>query len=160
MPAVTNILDEIQDRLYNIKEMDGYYTSVKSIKRAMLKPFDPYDLPAINLWATGVSNNPISYKVDERTLYLFIEYHSKTRERPFIDVAEELVSDVVTAINRSTTAPAKDDTESINLGGMVKSCLMNEYNYEISEGQTPYCGVLISFSIVYNCKTNNMEDFL
>ena len=160
MPAVTNILDEIENRLANISEMNGYYTSVMKIQRAMLKPFDAYDLPAINLWATGVSNNQIGYKVDERTIFTFIEYHSKTRERPFIDVSEELVSDVVTAINRSTTKPAKDDTESYNLGGIVKSCIMNEYNYEISEGQTPYCGVLISFSIVYNCKTNNMEDYL
>jgi len=160
MPAVTNILDEIQNRLENISEMNGYYTFVKSIKRSMMTPFTPYDLPAINLWATGVLNNQISYKIDERTINLFIEYHSKTREEPFIDVAEKLVSDVVTAINRSTTNPAKDDTESFNLGGIVKSCLMNEYNYEIIEGQTPYCGVLISFSIVYNCKTNNMEDYL
>ncbi len=112
-PAVTAILDEVEARMGNITIANGYNFTQQQIQRAMLTPWRGIDLPGINIWATGTISERKSYDTDEREIALFIEMHELTRDDPFIDVAEKLVADGVTALNRRTNATpgiSKSDT--------------------------------------------------
>ncbi len=102
--AVTAILDEVEDRMGNITTANGYNYTLKRIDRAMLKPWRGIDLPAVNIWATNVSNEKDAYGMDRREIQLFIELHTLTRDENFIDVAEKLAADGVTALNRRANA--------------------------------------------------------
>jgi len=99
-PSVLNILDEIDLRLNLITTGNGYWFTAKKVTRAQLTPFKGYDLPAINYWTTTNFNTKDAYDTDERELRLFVEMHNLTRDDPFIDVAEKMAADVVTALNR------------------------------------------------------------
>ena len=98
--SVMRMLDEIDGRLGNITEGNGYWYTLKKKARGKLKVFESHDLPSANYWATGVGNETAEYFDDKRTLPLFIELHSMTMDYPFIDVAEKLASDGLTAITR------------------------------------------------------------
>lgn len=105
-PAILELLDIVEARLGNITTANGYNYTVKTVERARMTPFKGYDLPAINYWGTSVANTKDAYNNDERELRLFVEMHTTTRDGPFIDVAERLVTDGVTALNRAATAIA------------------------------------------------------
>lgn len=156
--AVNSILDLIEARFELISESNEYNTTVKKIERAKLTPFKSHDLPALNYWPVNVGNER-QYGTDSRFFKLMVEYHSKTRERPFSDVAGELAADVVTAINRSTSDPKVSDDQSLDLGGLVSDVVFDGYDYEIGEGQAPWCGVLVQFTIKYSTSINDMESF-
>jgi hypothetical protein len=158
--AITTILDEVSARLGNITTENEYNVTVKpsSIARGKLTPFKGHDLPAINFWPSGVSNSR-NYGKDIRELSLFVEIHSKTRDDPFSTIAEKLAADVVVALNRSTSAPKVSDDESIDLGGTVSDLVFNGFDYEIGEGQTPWCGALVRFSVIYAADINNMSTY-
>lgn len=157
--AVNSILDLVDARLKLISTVNGYNTTVKKVDRARMTPWKGYDLPAINYWSTGVSNVRNSYGGDERSISLFVEYHDKTNDDPFVDVAGGLAADVVTALNRAVLAPKVSDVLSLCLGGAVSDVIFDGYDYEIGEGQAPFCGVLVKFTIKYNTSTNNMVSF-
>lgn len=157
-PAVSAILDEIEARLKNISIANGYFTTALTVERARLSVFNGYDLPAITYWPTSVSLER-QYGEEERTLALYIEYHASTLDRPFPDVADELAADVVTALERATTAPKVSDAESIDLGGTVSDLVFEGYEYEIGKGQTPWCGALIQISIKYRAGRSDMFSY-
>ena len=157
--AVTTILDEISARLGNITTDNGYNVTVKKIARGKLTPFNGYDLPAVNFWPSTLSNSR-NYGKDIRELFLFVEIHDKTRDDPFSTVVEKLASDVVVALNRSTTAPEVSDVDSIDLGGVVSDLVFDGYDYEIGEGQAPWCGALVRFSVIYATDINDMSKFI
>ncbi len=150
-PAPTQILDEVELRLANITIANGYYTTVKKIQRARLIPFKGYDLPCINYWGTALENERNVYDDDNRELSLFVEYHDLTRDDPFIDVANKLAADVVVALNRSDSSPKVSDDPDYELGETVSDLVFNGYDYEIGEGQAPWCGALVRFTIKYTC---------
>jgi len=75
-------------------------------------------------------------------------------------VAEKLAADVVVALNRSTSAPKVSDVESVDLGGTVSDVVFNGFDYEIGEGQTPWCGALVGFSVIYTTDLNNMSTYI
>lgn len=156
--ATNSILDLVDARLKLITKTNEYNTTVKKIERAKLTPFKGYDLPAASYWLTGMDSSR-EYGGEERSIKLMIEYHSKTKDKPFVDVAGELAADIVTALNRATTAPKVSDAESIDLGGLVSDLIFDRYDYEIGEGQAPWCGVLVQFIIKYNTGINDMESF-
>ena len=158
-PAPTQILDIVDTRLANITITNGYYTTVKKIERARLKPFNGYDLPGINYWCTSLDNERTVYDDDNRGLNLYVEYHSLTRDDPFMDVADKLAADVVTSLNRADDAPKVSDDPSYDLGEAVTDLIFNGYDYEIGEGQNPWVGVLVRFAIKYQCAPYVMDDF-
>jgi len=150
-PAPTQILDEIATRLANISVKNGYYTKVKKIERARLEPFKGYDLPCINYWCTSLDNERSVYDDDNRSLNLYIEIHDLTRDDPFMDVADKLAADVVTALNRADGSPKVSDDADYELGETVSDLVFSGYEYEIGQGQKPWVGALVRFTIKYRC---------
>lgn len=158
-PAVTAILDEVEARMGNIATANGYNFTQKQIQRASLTPWRGIDLPAINIWATGTINERNAYGGDEREIALFIEMHELTRDEPFIDIAEKLAADGVTAINRATGAPAVSDDPSYDLGNTVMDVILFGYDYIIGEGGEPFCGVLLKFGVKYLTESMDMTNY-
>lgn len=157
--ALNLLLDEIGVRLAVITVANEYNYTVKKVDRARLEPFKGYDLPAINFWCTGVENARNSYNDDVRSISLYIEMHSKTRDEPFIDIANKLAADVVTALNRATTAPKVSDSPSYELGGIISDFFFNGYDYEIGQGEKPWCGCLVKFTMVYQTDPYDMASY-
>jgi len=155
-PAVTTILNLVAARMALITTTNEYNYTITNIKRASLKPWKSEDLPAINYWSTGLGNVKNAYQDDERSIPLFIEAHTKTHDENFLDVASKLASDIVTAINRAAASPKVSDDESFDLGGAVSDLLFDGYDHEIGEGQEPWCGVLVRFTIKYKTSIFNM----
>jgi len=160
--AHDQIMAEIKLRLRNISARNGYFNSVKSLKRAMLTPFKGYDLPAVNFWSTGMLNaDEGKYKKDDRNLTVMIEMHTKTWEpgAPFDSVAAKMAADIVTAINRSPNAPKVSDDLSPKLGGIVLQCKFDRYDNTIGEGQSPWVGVLVTFLVRFLADNHDMFNF-
>jgi len=158
-PATTTILDEIEARLDNITTANGHNYTVKKVERAKLEPFNGYDLPAINYWCTSLSNERTVYNDDNRNLELFIEVHSLTRDEPFIDVVDKLAADVITALNRKTTAAKVSDDPNYELDSTISDLIFKGYDYEIGQGEKPWCGVLIRFTIAYQTGPYDMTTY-
>lgn len=158
-PAATTILAEIVARMGNIKTTNGYNTTVKKIELGRLEPFVGYDLPAINVWPTNMLNTPMAYDQEQRSISVMIEIHDLTRDDPFSTVAERLAADVVTAINRKTTLPAVSDVKSPNLHETVTDLVFDGYDYQIGNGQKPFCGALVRFTVKYITDKNNMTTY-
>ena len=158
-PATTTILDEIEARLKKITTANEYKYTVKKVERAKLEPFKGYDLPAINYWTTSLSNERGVYNDDNRNLELFIEAHSLTRDKPFIDIVDMLAADIITALNRTTTAPKVSDDPNYDLNETLSDLIFKGYDYQIGQGEKPWCGVLIRFTIAYQTDPNNMTTY-
>lgn len=156
--AVNSILDIIEARLKLISTENEYFTTVKKVTRSGLKAFVGYDLPALNYWPGRVSNERL-YGHDNRSFPLYVEYYWKTLDRPFSDVCGELASDVITALNRSLTAPKVSDDQSLDLGGLVSDFMFDSYDYQIGTGQDPWCGILMNFTVKYTTEINDMTSF-
>lgn len=152
------IMDVVEARLANITTANGYYTDVGKIKRAGLTAFKPGDLPAINLWA-GPDNivDQVSkgHGWQERQLDLFVEYHDKTRDRPFSNVVYELGMDIVISVMRSVASPTVADNPDISLGGIVTTIKPITMLPELGEGQAPWCGCLVTFAVFYKVEIGN-----
>ena len=158
-PATTTILDKIEARLKKITTSNEYNYTVKKVERAKLEPFKGYDLPAINYWTTSLSNERSVYNDDNRHLELFIEAHNLTRDEPFVDVVDKMAADIVTVLNRKTTAPKVSDDSNYDLDETVSDLIFKGYDYEIGQGEKPWCGVLIRFTIAYQTDPNNMTTY-
>ena len=158
-PAVTAILDLIATRLALITTTNEYNYTITKIERARLEPFISDDLPAINYWSTGLENTRDDYGDDQRAIPFYVEAHTKTHDEVFIDVASKLAADIVTAINRTTAAPKVSDAINTDLNGVVSDLILNGYDHEIGKGQSPGCGVLLSFTIKYNTPVFNMTTY-
>jgi len=143
-------------RMANITTANGYSCNVIKAEKARLKPFKSYDLPAVNIWCSRSQNTASEYNVDSRSLPIFVEIHDMTREEPFIDVAAKLAADVVTALSRKTTAPKVSDTPDLYLKELVEDLDYDGYDYEIGEGQAPWCAALVQMTARYTTDKNNM----
>lgn len=157
--AVNTILTEIGARLGNITTANGYNYTFKKIEEARLEPFVGYDLPAANYWLTNVSNERTVYNDDNRNVELVIEAFSMTRDEAFTRVVSKLAADVVTALTRSTSAPAVTDTANYNLNETVSDFIFEGYDYEIGEGQKPWCAAMLRFSIKYQTDPFEMQTY-
>jgi len=149
VPVQTKILHAIGDRLSNIKEDNGYYTTAIVIDRARLKPFSGDDIPAINYWAGSDNLVASGGNWEEREVEVAVEYHAKTYDRPFSDVAMELASDINIAVNRSVEHPSVSDNPSRRLGNLISGLNVTSIVPAIGEGASPYCGALVTFVCKY-----------
>ncbi|RLI66162.1 MAG: hypothetical protein DRO88_02530 [Promethearchaeia archaeon] len=155
-PLVTVFLDEIEARLKNITTDNGYFFTVKKVSRARLKPFSGHDLPAVNFWPVNVESSQSEYGMDNRNLNIVVEIHTKTHDEPFTDTVDKLVSDVVIALDRNTSSPATTDPADSDLGGLIENFIFTGYDYQIGEGQKPYCAGIINFSAQFITESNQM----
>jgi hypothetical protein len=149
IPIRTQILNEIGARLALMDIAAGYFTTVNKIDRARLEPFNGYDLPALNYWADIDTRIESGGGYEEREFRVLIEYHDKTRDRPFCDVSDELAADVEIALYRSPAAGTVADNPSHALGGLVTGLFVDATQPEIGAGQTPFLGVILNLSITY-----------
>lgn len=155
-PLNKTYFDAIEARLANITIANGYTNTAGKIARARLKPFKGYDLPAYNIWATNLGNSINEYQLDSRSLPVFIEVHTKTNDEPFIDVCDILAQDLVIGLNRSIANPAVADDESPDLGGIVDDFIFLGYEYQVGEGQNPFCAILAQFEVKYTVNQNTI----
>jgi hypothetical protein len=155
-PINKTYLDKIDARLKLITTTNEYANTIKRVERARLKPFKGYDLPAINYWPVNLANSTDQYGMDTRENIIFVEAHTKTRDEPFTDICDVLAKDIVTALNRAPANPKVSDSESIDLGGVVENFNFLGFEYQIANGQTPFCGILAQFLMRYITDLNNM----
>lgn len=155
-PAQLLILDEIEARLANIKQSNGYYRTVAGVRRATLKRFQSGDLPMTNFW-TGVDETVArGAGWIEKRLSVLVEIYDLTRDRPFVDVAFEMADDVCRALHRTTDAPSVEDDPEQRFGGLLMSLQLATISPQIGEGQSPWCGALLSFDATYKTKTDGV----
>jgi len=157
--AVTSIFDLIAARLALITTTNGYNYTITNINRARLEPFKSEDLPAVNYWSTGLANTQNEYGDDSRELPVLVEAHTKTHDETFVDVASKLASDIVTALNRTALKPKVSDDPTYDFNGAVSDIVFEGYDHEIGEGQEPWCGVLVKFTIKYTTTIFNMASY-
>ncbi len=155
-PLNTTIYNEIEARLANTTAANGYENEFKRIERGTMKPFKSHDLVAVNFWASSVGNANEKYARDRRSIQIFFEVYDKTRDTPFMDLCDLLAADLVTGLNRTILKPKVSDPESPELGELVDTFTFNGYDYQIGEGQTPWCGILAKFTVEYLTTSNNM----
>lgn len=154
-PIATQILDIVEARLANITTTNGYFVDMATPQRARLTPFNDADLPAINLWHGNDERISAGGGFVERSLLVLIEARDKTRDRPFVDVADELAQDIQIALNRDIAAPQVSDNPSTSLGGAVSSIQLRTYTPELGEGQKPWCGATMFFAVNYRVQTHD-----
>jgi hypothetical protein len=150
-------MDVVEARLANITTANGYFSDMATPERARLTPFNEADLPAINLWHGDDVYNPGASGggFSERELTVVLEARDKTRDRPFVDVAAELASDMLIAINRDTASPQVSDQPSTRLGGLVSGIQLRTYTPELGEGQKPWCGATLVFAVNYRVQNTD-----
>lgn len=147
--AVIQLLDEIDLRIHGLLISNGYLFDVGKIERARLTPFRSGDLPAVNYWPAFDELIEQKYRHEVRTLDLRIEAYTTTRDDPFTDVSYKLGLAVWTAINRSTASPNVADDWSPNLGGLLRRFVVQQLTPVIGEGETPWCGCMLSLAATY-----------
>jgi len=149
------ILDAVEARLGLITAAHGYHTTMGRIRRSTLKPFIEEDLPAVNYWP-GVDAQVLKGAgwVD-RELNVVLEYYDKTRDRPFADVALELAGDIAVAMVRSPLNPNVSDDPDLTLGGLVRSSQLLTITPQVGDGQSPWCGALVTYTFVYRTTASN-----
>lgn len=158
-PAVLTIFDEIEARLKNIKTGNGYWYTPGKIKRASLKAWENHDLPALNFWGTTLGNIRAQYNDDRRQFQLFVEGANLTLDEPFMDVSEKMASDIITGLNRATSAPKVSDDPSYDLGETVTDLEYEGHDYLIGEAQKPWCGVLVRWNFKYHANPFDMFNY-
>ncbi len=157
--AVEMVLAEVALRLANITRANGYYTTVIKIEEARLESFKENDLPTINYWLLNLESAREVYDEDSREFTLFVEIHDTTRDETFIKIAGRLAADVTTALARSDASPAVSDSVDIELGESVSDFVFNGFDYEIGEGQKPWCGALCRFTIKFKTDPFDMVNY-
>lgn len=159
--AEEDLLEEIGERLSLLKRPSlGYKHQIKVIGRARADPFEPGDIPALNYYSTSDTFISKAYGIETRAITVVIESHAMTRDKPFNDVARELKLDIVTAINRATTAPKVSDQPSLKLGGLADNVVFTESLYLIGEGQAPWCAARVEMEVSYKTRAGEVELFV
>lgn len=151
----SRILDAIGERLALMSVARGYSSTIQKLRRATLKPFTEEDLPACNYWPGADTQIARGAGWVDRELSVVIEYYTKTRDRAFTDIAYELATDVAVAMLRSPASPLVSDTPDMTLGGLVRSAQMQVATPQIGEGQLPWCGVAMSYSLSYRVSASD-----
>lgn len=164
LPATTQILNLIGERLANISTTNGYSVTPKKITRGKMTPWEPGDLPAINYWPSNLENPENDYRKDIRYLQIIVEIHKEIgihdqRNTPFSDIVDLLAADVVIGLNRSTDNPQVSDNVSHNLNNAVTDFRFLGYDYLIGEGAAPWCGAMIKFEIRYKTDRTDMFNY-
>jgi len=158
-PANVKLLDIIGERLANIRQANGYFNTIEAIHRTQSDPWVIDVLPVVNYWPSGLTNIEHRHRIDIRTFSIAIGVLAQVYERNFSDVAEELVTDVITALNRHPDAPKVSDAETFNLSNAVSSLNYLGHEYLVSKNDEPWAGALINIEIVYKAKQNDLYNF-
>lgn len=145
-PVETQILDLIEARLKQINTRNGFFTDDVRVERASLTPFAGKDLPAINYWSTGDQLIEATGYVELRELEVLVEFYDRHRDMSLTDKANQLAADARVALSRD---PGEPDRISTKLGGKVESLVVRSAIPAVGEGQSPYCGSVLTLAIRY-----------
>ena len=151
-PAETQILDLIEVRLKQISKANGFFTDDVRVERASLTPFAGKELPAINYWGTGDQLIEGTGYVELRELEILVEIYDRHREMSLTDKANQLAADVRVALSRD---PAQPNKVSPKLGGVVESLVVRSAIPAVAEGQSPYCGSVLTIAVKYRVDARN-----
>lgn len=151
-PVETQILDLIETRLKQISKDNGFFTDDVRVVRASLTPFGGKDLPAINYWSTGDQLIEATGYVELRELELMVEFYDRHRDMTLTDKANQLAADARVALSRE---PGQPEKVSPKLGGTVESLAVRSAIPAIGEGQSPYCGSVLTVAIRYRVDARN-----
>jgi hypothetical protein len=92
----------------------------------------------------------------ERSVSIVVEFHTRTRDEPFVDTAYKLGYDILVAVNRASANPAVADQPSLRLGGLVSGLSLVSMIPAIGEGQAPWCGVIVTLSVSFTLKDDDL----
>lgn len=156
-PVETQILDLIETRLKQISTKNGLFTDDVRVERASLTPFAGKDLPAINYWSTGDQLIASTGYVELRELEVLVEFYDRHREMSLTDKANLLAADARVALSKDLGQPER---VSPKLGGAVESLIVRSAIPAIGEGQSPYCGSVLTLAVRYRVDARNPFQFV
>lgn len=156
-PITTRILDEVEARLKRITTANGYRRSLAGVRRATLTGFQSADLPMVNFWTGTDAIESRGAGFTTRRMALLVEAYDLTRDRPFVDVVNELAEDVTIALHRAGAAPKRTDSPEPTLSGLITSLQLETVTPQIGEGQAPWCGALLTFSALYKTRNDGVS---
>lgn len=149
VPVATQILAEVGRRLVLATTANGYANTIASVDCARITPFRDFDLPAVNYWADREETVDSGAGWNEYELAILLDARTRTRDRPFVDVAFELSADLWIALWRDPGAPLVVDQPSPRLGGLCTGLALLSSTPAIGEGQAPYCGTIMTLAARY-----------
>lgn len=149
------ILDRLEERLSLLTVANGYDFTLVKIKRATLENFKGDDLPAVNFWTMADERVQGGAGWVERQLTVAVEVYGRTRDEPFVDAAMRHAFNVALAVMRSPDAPTPADNPDLTLGGMVRTVQLGSITPQVGQGQEPWFGSLVTFSLVYRVSSSN-----
>jgi len=150
IPAITQILNEIETRLNRILIINGFSLDVKSVARSRKTKFMFTELPGINYYSTGETIEKRNSS-EVHLLSLSVEFINRSADVPFNDTAAILGADIVKALSEDATG------KSPSLGYLVDSISLQQITPVIEQKESPYCGVAIDLIVQY--KTPNLDHF-
>lgn len=152
IPAATQILNEFQARLGNITIANGYSFDLKKISRSKVGAFQNGDLPEVDLWSEESEARETTYHVDAYRMPVYVLcVTNKTDKKNLNDIAIQLSSDILIAVNRATTSPLVSDNRSRDLGSIVEKLGNPTSRYLISANlNEDWAAVEMSFPVDYN----------
>jgi len=151
-PVETQILDLIEARLKLINTRNGFFTDDVRVERASLTPFAGKDLPAINYWSAGDQLIEATGYVELRELEVLVEFYDRHRDMSLTDKANQLAADARVALSRDPGLPERISTK---LGGKVESLVVRSAIPAVGEGQSPYCGSVLTLAVRYRVDARN-----
>lgn len=157
--AANQLLDFVLLRLQQMTVANGYTHEFVQIKRATQQPFDLFDdLPAVNYYSSGSIVESRQHSYQHRDLNVVFEAYAKTQDDPFTDVASKLGDELETVLHRTPTSPQPGDANEpfiYNGSTAVGEIYIDDVVYAIGEGQSPYCGAVITARIRYQILTGS-----
>jgi len=151
IPASTQILDVIHDRLERIKTSNGFSVTVKNVERSKRTKFTVSQKPSINYYALDDLITK-SFGTDNHSLPVSIEFIDTTMTEPFNDLAAKRAADIITTLVQDNAG-----NSSFNLGDLVDTVEINSISPIIDAKDIPSCGVIVDLTIKY--KTAVFEPF-
>jgi hypothetical protein len=152
-----DVINEIKNRLKNIKQSNGYHFDIKTVEDDRMEFFNEIECPAINFYFTSDDTLKNSAGRDNREYTLVIEALTKKYENTNNNLLKaSLKEDVYIALNRKIDAPLKSDAHDARLNGLV-NFISQPNAVPIDTGSNGLqVGCALRFQVNY---TINIKDF-
>lgn|GEM_PF-1514689 len=158
--CIKQILDSVNTHLGFITLANGYHYDIQKIEHERIKPFNGFDIPAINYWELGFSigdAGELAYGYDKRILPVYFEgYNAKWDDGKSNIEADQFAADILTCLYRTSAAPKVSDSISRNLGDLVAHTKINQVQYIVDASDKPYCGVLVVVEFHFFAKIGDL----
>jgi hypothetical protein len=149
------IYTNIINRLGNISIASGYFNDINAVKKSPTLNPQENDIPIIYCWLLDdtVIERAFYHEVRQLSIGLTAFIHSS--DIPYSDLVYKLSCDIMTALNRATTAKLVSNSPSFNLGGLVDDLIITSVTPYFRSGGTGICGVMLEINAQYKIEDNN-----